>query len=451
MARRPTLTGAKKLLSEPFGRRPHTVRLREPDRGANVVLDYTTPGGRKWESLGFPVRHQDGRRWTWDDDALEEAREAAEDFAAALRLGQLRQETAPDRLTVGEAFALYHDSDRGGLPSGKGTRLEHAHFRGQWEAWFGAETPWNSVTPADTEAWVQRQQAKGFTTKGWTGVKVLRAVYNWLTERRGIEHLSDPTRGIRKKEVMRGHTPKRPRFSREESERLLKVRHDVDPRFALLVALMDDSGARTKALRLAMRSGLDVPLEPAPTKEQAPHGWLLLPALKEQDAPLVFLTAFQRREVTRALTGYLAELERVYQETGKDFPLFPGVRLDSKGQIVRPEPMQTEDFARYGIESGWKPEQAKAYRPISHARMREFLLEAEKLAKVEHIRGRGYHGIRRAWTDHVYAEKGLAVAAVAGAWSSERTPEKIYLDRSRYRHRAEAREAMDQKRQEEAE
>lgn len=435
---KPRLTG-KGLLSESYGRRPNSVSLREEkEPGSNVLLDYTVKGERKKPSLGYPVRTVQGKRSAWDWDALQRAREAAEDRAAELRLGQLRKDASEDRVTVGSGFALYHDPDRGGVRGAKSTVFRHRFARREWEKWLGEETPWNAVQPADVEGLVRKYQARGMAPTAKELVKNLRACFNWLRKKRGLRHLNDPTESIDIADIMAGHDPHRPRYSPDEARRIVAVRDDVDPRFALMVALMDDSGARREALRRIWRSDFMAPLDYDPSAD-APHGWLLLPALKGQDRTLIFLTAFQRREIDRALTGYLSELERLYHAEGRDYPLFPGTRLKGNAEtVVQPDG---------GTHAGrWRPGQTKAYQPVSQARTREWLLDAEKRAKVEHVHGRGWHGIRRAVSDYLEEATDLATLTTAMGWSSQAVPEKIYLEKRKTEKRSRAREAMEKKR-----
>lgn len=442
MPSKPRLTPSG-LLAEPYGRRPHTVTLREEkEPGSNVLLDYTTPGGQRPKpSLGYPVRSVSGKRSTWDWDALQRARDAAEDRAAELRLGQLEQEVRDDMLTVGQAFALYHDPDRGGVRGAKSTIYSHRNARDKWIQWLGADTPWNSVTEADVEALLEKYRRRGMVPTAVNLLQKLRACYNWLRKKRKMKHLEDPTESIEIRDVGAGHQRRRPRYSPEEARRIIAVRDRVDPRFALMIALMDDSGARREALRRTMRSAIDKPLDIEPTPDEAPHGWILLPSLKRQSPNLVFLTSFQRRELDRALTGYLAAFEEVYQEEGVDYPLFTSIRLDTFDGQVRLTGKRDKD----GV---WRPAQKNAYRIVSKQRTGTWLLEAERLAEVEHVERRGYHGLRRAVADYLEEETDLGTLTTALDWSSQEIPERIYLEKSKLKKRARAREALERKRNE---
>jgi hypothetical protein len=435
---RPRLT-PQGLLSESFGRRPNTVALREEkEPGSNVLLDYSRAGDRRKESLGYPVRT--GKRG-WDWDALQRARDTAEDRAAELRLGQLRAETKEDLVTVGTAFALYHEPERGGVRGAATTIHRHKFTRREWERWLGVDTPWNAITPADVEGLIRKYKDRDMAPTARELLKNLRACYNWLRKKRGLRHLNDPTESLSIAEVMEGHTPNRPRYTPEEARKIVAVRDAVDPRFALLVALMDDSGARREALRRMMRSNVDTPLTFDPG-DRAPHGWIVLPALKGQVPGPTFLTAFQRREIDRALTGYLSELERIYQETKLDYPLFPAAKVRSTAnEVVHPHAWKDDGGT-------WRPGQTKAYEPISRGSTRDWLIEAEQKAGVQHVEGRGWHGIRRAVSDYLEEATDLATLTTAMGWSSQSVPESIYLEKGKLEKRGRAREAMEKKRHE---
>lgn len=431
MARKPQITEAG-LLAESFGRRPYTVTLREEkEPGVNVLLDYTVAGGaRRKRTLGYPVRALKGKRWEWDEAALERAREAAEDRSAELRLARMREEVlTADSLTFAAAVALFTDPEKGGLPKDRRTGKGYVRLLKRWTALFGAETPWNRITPAQVLARTRERETAGQIPQALNEARVLRILTRWLRGPARIGGLLDPMEGFPWKKLNERHTPKRPRYTREQLAAIVKKRHEVDPRFALYLALMDDSGARSKAVRMLKRSAVDIELESPPSKEEAPYGWLLFPALKGQRAPLHLLTAFERRELEVALGGYLRVLEAEYQAGEiEDYPLFPGARLADKREKV--------------VELS----QGGALRPADATVVSDWLRAAEKLAEVEHVRGRGYHGIRRTVADLLYEELGLDGLTTALAWSTRATPEQIYVDHRRMPDRVRAREAMERKR-----
>lgn len=429
MARKPQLTEAG-LLAESFGRRPYAVTLREEkEPGTNVILDYTLQGKRRKATLGYPVRRASGKRWIWDDAALERARDEAEDRSAQLRLYRTRQDVLePETLTFGQAVALYTDPKSGGVPQRPRTRQYYLKHLGTWTRALGFDTPWNQIKPAHVIAHARELEHAGHIPGAINEARVLRACVRWLRGPARMDGLRDPMVGFPWKRLNDAHTPNRPRYTRDQLAALVRVRHQVDPRFALFLSLMDDSGARGKAVRTLWRSMIDPALDHPPTPEQAPFGWLVFPALKGQRPILQLLTAFQRRELDLAFTGYLRDLEAGWQASHFDYPLFPGARLkDRKAKVI-------------------DPQQSRAYQPADATLFLELLYDAEGLAGIDHVRGRALHGVRRTVSDLFYEELGMDGVTVAMGWSTRATPEQIYIDKVRMPDRVKAREAMERKR-----
>ncbi len=412
------------------GERPYTVTVRE-DRtpGGRILFDFTEHGRRQQPATGIrTVRQADGQ---FDPDAINLAEEAADDRSARLRLERYREEVKPQRLTVMEALTLYMHPERGGVASSKSSRMQAAAARKDWLNHLGADTVWNMVRPADVDALARSYRRRGMLVTARQRVKWLRTVFRWLEIKAGIDGLKDPTRGFDYQALMEGYEPHRPRYTPDEVEKILAVRWEIDPRFALLTALMDDSGTRRAALIRTWRSAIDRRRDIAPTPELAPHGWILFPALKGQDTVLHFLTEFERREIDMALTTHLSELERRYQERGIDYPLFPAARIYPRAKRER-------------LPIPW--DRAGAYRPVGYTLTERWLRDAEAKAKVDHVDGRLWHGWRRLAADTVFREAGLGVVTTAMGWKSQRTPEQIYLEDEKHFARSAAREAMERKR-----
>lgn len=430
MAQKPQLTKTG-LLAESFGKRPYVVTLREEkEPGANVILDYTPHGSpRRKPSLGYPVRTAHRGGWKWDAAALERARERAADKSAELRLNKMRAEVLePEIVTFGQAVALYTDPKQGGLPRHPTTEAHYRRHLRTWTGIFGADTPWGQLRPAAVIRRAQDLEEDGQVPRALAEGRVLRVLVRWLRGPAQVEGLKDLMAGFPWKRLTDKHQPRQPRYTREQLAGIVKVRHDVDPRFALYFSLMDDSGARSKAIRILTRSMVDAPLDLPPTPEEAPFGWILFPALKGQRNPLHLLTAFERRELELALTGYLKELESLWLQERTDYPLFPGVRLrDRKGLVV---------------DVG----QPRAYQHVGATAFYRWLHDAEEKAGVPRREGLGFHGVRRTVADLLYEEMGIDGVTTAMAWSSRATPEKIYVDRRRMPDRVRAREAMERKR-----
>jgi hypothetical protein len=406
------------------GRRPYTVRVREEPgrRGANVVLRYTDPatGTPTTDTLPFGVR--DGERLV--PERVRAAIEAGEKRSRELGLGILRAATSPRRLTWGEAWAAFLDPRSGGLPASVSAQRNYRRASVVWLNAIGRDTPYNAPRPNEVAAVLWDVKASGTPTAAEMHAKVLRTLHRWLTERAGYDDLKNPLRGLDWKKLRAGIQPRRGRYTPAEVERLLSVRTHptLDPRFALMILAAVHTGARSAALRRMMRSGLDCPLAPAPTQEQAPHGWLLLPPLKGQDPPLVFLTSTLRAELDAALAGHLAAYEARWQTERIDYPLIPG------GKLV----------------GGVVPLRAAGHEPIGENDPKEWLAAAERLADVEHVTHRAWHGLRREWTDTVEERAGLEVTAVAGQWSDTSMVEKVYRSKTQFGKLAKAREAVEE-------
>lgn len=414
-----------------------TVRIYEPRLGAPLRWDYRDDDGRHRPGVvpEMVVRHEPDQ--PTDPQLVAEAIDRCERKAAELRLEPLTPETAPNRITVGEAFHRYHHPHRGGLPDSASAQKHHVAARELWEDTFGRDTLWNDIVPADVDAVAKRLKAEGKVPTADKMVRCLRTVHRWLSGRAKIRGLHDPTEGFDFHKLREGYEPRRPQYTDDELRRIFNVAHLVDRRFRLALALADDSGARGAELFGAMRSGLDKSFD-APIPDGAlPYGWLVLPAMKGQRARVVGLTFFQRLEIIRAIwkrwdpevnafvPGVLSELEQVYQETGRDYPLIAG-GWQRKDEVISAT--------------------AQAYEGVSDTTRSNWLKKGEKKAGVEHVRRRGWHGIRRTWSDAIHEELGLDVLTAAGGWSNEETPAQIYITRRKIGHIDQAREARDRKR-----
>lgn len=424
----------KGLWSIETGERPFTVRVREDKaRGSNVVLDYRGPDGKRRVQTvrpPFSIRDERGRM---DDEMAALAENAGKRKSAELRLGVLEQETEPERLTVGAAFARYMDPARGGMPRSPARRRAYTRARDSLFAHLehgggaGAHTPWNRLSPADVWAWLVVYRDRGMYSTAIAHAKCLNALSNWLRKKARLKGLEHPTEGLEWKALSLGHTPRRERYTPAELERLDAVRREVDPRFALMFALMYDSVVRIGEVGALHRSQIDARVDRPPPLEMAPHGWVLYPGVKGQRARLDFLTEYQREAFAEAFAGYLREMEARWQEHGTDYLLFPGHKL-KRGRIP--------------------PERPSVVRPVAHTRRREWLAQAEERASpsVPHREWKAWHAVRRASSDHVFGATDLATLTAAGGWESQATPESIYLDERRYEQMARATEAQARKR-----
>jgi hypothetical protein len=128
-------------------------------------------------------------------------------------------------------------------------------------------------------------------------------------------------------------------------------------------------------------------------------------------APRIFLNETERAAIDAAMgDGYLAELEAAFREKRlADYPLFPAGKL-RKGKVpVREVPAS----------------------PMDRSTLTRYLRDLEDAAQVEHIDGRGWHGLRRAFTDlYPTATADARVLDQLGGWTQGSTMrEGTYQDK----------------------
>lgn len=399
------------------------VRVREEKRaGSNVVLDYTDRHlGRKKRTLKHGVRKPNGKI---DRELAARAITAAKDQAAALRL-KIAPPDEPLRMSVGGAFALYHDPTAGALYAGAQALvspnylLAHKRARRFWEAELGVATPFNAVTPARVEQVAKRIRAQG-VARAIGLVKHLGIVARWLRDAADMEGIKDPTRKFDERDYRSGAQPRRPRYTEDEAAALIDASRRVDPRFRLLLAFIDTAGTRAGQIRAATRRALDRPLANAPPREMAPHGWIVFGGVKGQRDHVVFLDLWQREEIMGALggyhdeedgrwrPGYLARFEAAHQ-AGEldDYLLFPGSTLHLADRKRRASRERAPDAA--------------PSKSISASRLNHWVLQAERIAGIPHVPGRALHGMRRAWAKRSRVALGREAAARAGGWEEAET------------------------------
>lgn len=400
-----------------MGRYGATVRIYEPKIGARLRWDWRDAAGRHRPDVSPPMRVRRAPDEPTDPVLVKLAEEACEQKAAGLALDPLRRATDLSALTVGHAYTLYFDPGMKALPRSRTARTHHWGSRKFWTEKLGEDTPWDGVAPAVVRAALLGLIEAGRAPTAEKRSQNLTTLYRWLVGDMGMETIRNPMRGIKLRELMEGHKPRRPRYDRAEVEKLLQAANETfDARFALFVVLIADSGARGGQVRLVMRSGLDAALDPPP-KDRPPHGWLVLPAMKGQDAHVTFLTARQRAALDTALDGFLAPWEAEWQAEGKDYPLVPGGRLD-RGQLVR--------------------------EPITDRALRKMWVRLERAAKVPALPRRAFHGVRRSWADDIEAAHGLDTVTAAGGWSRRETPEQVYVSRRKYGHLERARKRREE-------
>jgi len=428
-----TASGA--WVSRKHGEYGASVTARERTPGGPVMLHWTDLASGKRRSRyakTLDVRDTAGKLIAGRCRAVgHEADRLAAYLARQRTLGVLREQVQPTRITLAEGFARYHDEDTGGLPRSSSARRHHQHARQFWLRTLGKDTPWNAITPAIRDAVLEKaREDHGIPSlEKWT--QCLRTVHRWLTDAAEVDDLKDPTRRMDWQKLTAGHDPRRPRHTEEEVVAIWRVAPEVDPRFRLALILAVDSGARSAAVVRATRAMVDERLDMPPPAGLAPHGWMLLPALKHQDRVLTYLTLDQRIEFVRAtwkrwnglrwVDGFLSSLEARWRARGEDYPLIPGGRIPRSGVFRR------------------------ALAPASYGALNNWLREAEAKAGIEHIDGRAWHSFRRAWADFTEREEGLDVTTTAGGWKSSEMPEHVYTERQKHHRLARSRDAQERR------
>lgn len=223
------------------------------------------------------------------------------------------------------------------------------------------------------------------------------------------------------------HRPHRPRHTVDEFHRIFAALNDprVDPRIRLAIELAAE--CRTGQVLRCTRRMLTIP-ELDPSKyEDLPAGSLgqvVIPGAGKKHGETVVLTPEQRRSVDDALAGYLANYEAAWlAEEIADYYLFPGSRM----RMLDDEGRRWTRRVRAGV------------KPMSRDGARVAFKQLEVIAKIDHIRGRGWYGLRRQAADMAEtATNDDRVKDRLGGWQDSETRKSIYQDRETDALRAEA-------------
>ena len=318
-----------------MGRYGQTMRIYEPRLGAALRWDYRDEDGRHRPEVMPTLRVRRSPDAAVDPAKERVARDLCEKRAAQASLTDLRAQTEPERLTLGQAFRLFHEPRRRALPPSPQARKHHTDSRAFWEAELGPDTPWAGLRPADVRAALIRLKETGKVQTAAKRLQNLGRIARWLVEDMGYDELRDPTRGVKSSQLLEGYEPKRRRYTPEQIRRLREALTEGDPRFRLFLSILMDSGTRSVQARTLMRSAVNATLEPPPPAGWGPHGWIVLPGVKSQP-PLPWpMTSRVRARVDEALAGYLAEWEAEWQDAGEDYPLIPGRYSGEHGHLVK--------------------------------------------------------------------------------------------------------------------
>ena len=409
------------------GARPYRVVAEERlDRDRVVYLRWWS--GTRWarSATGLKV-------WSTSKEELVDAKVKAVTSLMKAKHRDLRNDISPKvitkaPLTIPDAIPLVKHTTRGLYPLDSSHRREVLRELSRAAAILGEEKTWNDMTPSDL-AQVYRDRAEAILNqgKGKVGrrgaeisVARLLTVAEWLRGENLIEQTA--CRVQHKWRSMLGSEleakldteilPARPRHEVPDIRKLLDVAGLVDPRLALALELGTE--LRLGQVLRARRSDLALNT-----------GRFTVRGRGRKAGTVVELIPTQLAAVRAALAGHLAPLENLYK-TGeiKDYPLFPsgqmtGGRRDVQSAICRPS------------QAGAPPIHRRAVLVWFH--------EAERLAGIPEVRGRGWYGLRRASVD------GAKDAQISpdglkqfGGWSGTEVPDQIYAERQSKRSIKEA-------------
>jgi integrase len=360
-------------------------------RGEAVYLTWYVNGKPKTESLGRGVRDNRGRL---DAGAVRVVVELARAKSAQLASG------TSGGLTLGQTEPLVFHPTKGLYPAA--TTQHHREvqraLRFAVSIW-GADREWASIRKGDLRA-LWREKIRELQRAGEAGVRgaeivVARVltVARWLQDEELVPvEAAQPGRAWKKalaadwKQITGSKhdpEPNRPRHKPADIAKLIEAAQQVDPRFHLMLQL--GAELRLGQVRELYRRHVNLT---GTTIE--------IPSSGQKRGVTVYLTEEQEKALLSAMVGegYLADDEALWNKHGgPDYALFPG----------------------------------RSGEPVSRTQVRYWFREAEKVAGVKHVRGRGPYGLRRAGVDGAKAEGADRDALMQfGGWTDTQMPDRVY-------------------------
>ena len=384
----------RRLWAYAVGERPNTVRVFERTAGGTLYVRVWDSKKGRWHkrSLGHTDR--------------ERAKTYAHEQHARLRAG--RDDLRQGRVTLAHVFALYerHRTPR----KSPGEQVEDARRIELWTRVLGADKDPHTISLAEWESFIARRVSGAIDPRGHPvsdaaerravrsasgDCKWLRWVLGWGTRWRDREgrYLLQHS-AVRGYDVTQGRTPRRPVASRDRYEAVravsdrvtMNVRRNgkrVEVRSHLTEMLDIAAGTGRRLSPIRQLRYMDLRLESTPA---APCGAIVWP--EETDK-------MSRRTEAPVSQGVRAAIDRVIQE-------------------------------RPGIGAAWLfPAPGDPTKPVSRHLAREWLLRAERLARLEPQDGSLWHAYRRMWATE---RKHLPAADVAqaGGWANAGTLQACY-------------------------
>jgi integrase len=420
------MTPSTPLWEDSVGFLPHRVSVSEnPARNMTLYLWWRADGNWKKKSLRRTLRTPRGKI---DPEVQKWAREQAEAHYAKLIAGLPIDERGKptSSLTIAQGLVRITDVATGKYPTDSPHRREVEREMKRAIAQWGADTPWEAIKRRDlTKLWRWRiLELHAEKHDGYRGAEItisrVIAVAAWLRD----EELIPPgacTLPKKWKEAFRKDwleltesrslpEPKRPRHSLAEMRSIMAEAGKVDPRLELALTL----GAELRLGQVIRGRRTDLDFE---------HATFTIFGKGHKRGEVVKLTAGQLALVTHHLTtGYLRELEK----EAADYPLFPAGQLAGGRKMEDPHATLERHL------------NAEA---INRSVLDDWFHEAEALAKVPLVKGRGAYGLKRQSVDAAKAA-GISREGLQrlGGWTTTQVPDSIYANQTADYAREEARD-----------
>lgn len=343
-------------------------RVRAFERSTGIIyLEFWEAGERQRVS----TRHRD----------REKAKEQADELAA--RFATENPETTDD-ITLGALFDKYlrertpekaestqkHDrrcAELFGRYFGRG-RAAKTLNRELWDR-FIRERRSGAIDARGHEVPEKNQESVGPRIVA-KNLKLLRAVLNWGVQADLLDH--NPCEGY---PYPKEENPNRPVLSEERFQAMLGVASEVDWRFRLALILANETGHRIGSIRRLRWSDLDL------------------------DEGAVRWRGSEDKMRNEHLTPLTEAAEQALREARQERP---------------------------ALGDAWVfPAPKDSSKPCSRHLMRDWWRQAEDAADLEHVRGLGWHGIRRKFATEL-KDASLKDLSALGGWKESRTVLECY-------------------------
>lgn len=345
------------------------VRAYEHPQTGLIFLEFSDEGRRRRVALGHRIR-----------DA---AKTKADELALALRKNASPLDADPSLQSLFDNYLREVTPQKGA-----GTQKHDRHAAEMFKSLFGADRRASTLNRRDWDAFIAWRRAGGDTRKGKSkgrtvgarivesDLKLLHAVLNWAVMARDnagryLLH-RNPLKGM---PWPKEDSPRRPALTTKDYKAVLKVARRVDERCSLALVLAHETGHRIGAIRLLRWSDVDL--------RGATVHWR-----GEQDKIGFDHTTPLSSDALKALKA-----ERRKRPVIGDAWLFPSPT----------DPAQ----------------------PCSRHLFRDWWEQLERLAKLEHEAGRGWHSLRRKFATEL-KDVPLPDLCHLGGWKDVQTVLKCY-------------------------